>query len=138
MGGRIPDPKSLEEHRKVFTERATSLDQGRGIGPLLTALRPPGAPFHRGAVSLLERSDGDFPVARSSLELQPLKRKLRRNRLPALGSVGDLDPSEADADNLPRVMPHFSLVVVSGGNHQDMIGKPEFLKSLEEFLADHP
>jgi hypothetical protein len=52
--------------------------------------------------------------------------------------VGDLDPSEADADNLPRVMPHFSLVVVSGGNHQDMIGKPEFLKSLEEFLADHP
>jgi pimeloyl-ACP methyl ester carboxylesterase len=55
---------------------------------------------------------------------------LRKNRVPALALVGELDARRTDTENLARVTPHLSLVVIPAANHQNAIRHPEFLNSI--------
>ncbi len=144
-GAGLPDAQGIQEQRKVAIEMADSLEQGKGVGPLIVALAPRGAPPPNAeqieAVNKLFLAWNDplavAAVARGNLALYASEARLRANRVPALALVGDLDPRKTDAENLARVAPHVSLVVIPAANHMNAVGQPEFLKSLRAFLAAH-
>ena len=124
---------------------ADSLEQGKGLGPLLSALNPKGAPavpketldsvskmvlvFNDPvALAHVARGMGQFGVAES---------KLRANKIPVLALIGESDPLKAGVDQLDGVLPQLKVVVIPGANHINTPSNPEFIKALKAFLAEH-
>ena len=127
-------------------ETAESLEHGKGIGPAVAALTPPG---EQSAVReqmeainkwFLDRNDplALAAVARGNGALWASEERLRANRLPALAVVGELDPLRASVDRLASIMGNLKVVVVPGANHMFAVRRPEFLEALKTFLAAHP
>jgi pimeloyl-ACP methyl ester carboxylesterase len=134
-----------EGYRKRRLLTAESLEQGKGIGPLVEALTPPG---EKAAVAqqmaainqwFLERNDPAAlaAVARGNADLRASETKLRANKLPALAVVGELDPLRPSVDRLASMMPNLEVVVVPGANHMFAVRSPEFLEAVKAFLATH-
>ncbi len=125
---------------------ADSLEKGKGLGPLLTALHTNGAPpvpketidaiskmllLFNDPVALAQvaRGMGQFGVAEA---------KLRANKIPVLALIGEADPLKAGVDQLDGVLPKLKVVVIPGANHINTPANPEFIKALKAFLAAHP
>ena len=47
-------------------------------------------------------------------------------------------PLKTGVDDLNGVLAHFQVVVISGGDHINAFAKPEFVTSLQQFLAKKP
>ena len=130
----------------VLNQIADSLEQGNGIGPLVTALTPPGQqpppPEQVAAISKMILASNDplalAAVSRSLYGLVPSDAKIRVNKVPALALVGDADPLKASIDALDGVMPHLRIVVIPGATHPTAPSNPLFLSTLRAFLAEHP
>jgi pimeloyl-ACP methyl ester carboxylesterase len=130
----------------AFNQIADSLEQGKGIGPLVTLLTPPGQqpppPEQVAAISKMILVGNDplalAAVARSLNGLHASEAKIRANRVPALALVGDADPLKVDVDALDGVLPHLRIVVIPGATHPTAPANPLFLSTLKGFLADHP
>lgn len=56
-------------------------------------------------------------------------------KVPTLGVVGSADPYLKEFQDLKRLMPQMTLVVIEGASHGSAPGRPEFLRAIEEFLA---
>lgn len=125
-------------------ELATSLEQGKGIGPLLIRLTPPGQP-----VPTEEQIAGVNPmlalvndmkalgcVARGLLELHVPEQALRDNQVPVLALIGDLDPLKESVDDMDGVMANLRVVVLEGADHMNTFREPLFVETLLSFLAE--
>jgi hypothetical protein len=58
--------------------------------------------------------------------------------VPTLGIIGSADPSLKGMQELKKVMPALSVVVVEGAAHggeRGVLRQPQFLAALREFLA---
>jgi pimeloyl-ACP methyl ester carboxylesterase len=135
----------LETYKPMIDRLAESLEQGKGLGPLVTMLAPggdtpaAGEPIEAANRALLSRND---PVAlaaalRSMFADQPSEAKLRDNKVPILALVGEQDLMHTWADALARTAPNVELRVISGANHLSAPMTPEFLTRLQAFLAQH-
>lgn len=140
------DARDLETRRDLTTRLAESLEQGKGLGPLMLYLTPLGAPPP--TAEQIEAANKTFlawndPLALAAVTrglnvMQPAEAQLRANKLPALALAGELDPVRAQAEKLATVTPNLKLIVIPGANHMTACANPEFLKNLKAFLAEHP
>lgn len=128
-----------------FVEKlADSLEHGEGIGPLLTALTPPGKPEPPKAtiqlmsrVAVGERGKVLAAVARSWKTLAVPKEQLKANKVPTLALVGSDDPLKENFTLIKDDMANLKVIVIDGANHMNTFRKPLFIQSLRKFLAEH-
>jgi pimeloyl-ACP methyl ester carboxylesterase len=128
----------------VHEQIAESLEQGKGIEPLIKFLNPAGAPTpppeQIAAVNKLFLSIND-PLALAAVMRNsapsPLERQLRANKIPVLALVGEVDPLKSSVDRLNGLMPNLKIVVIPKANHMTAVGDPEFIRNLKAFLMEH-
>jgi pimeloyl-ACP methyl ester carboxylesterase len=138
-------PKESEDLRPLFNRLAESLEQNKGIGPLIEALTPPGQqpppPDQMELISRRMLATND-PLALAAVMRAPQgqvpEARIRANQIPVLALIGELDPLKAGVDHLDGMMPHLKIVVIPGATHMTAPANPLFLATLKSFLAEHP
>jgi len=138
--GRADDPP------KFLDALAVSLEQGKGITPLLIALNPPGSPppteehlrFANQMLTFTNDQKALAAVVRGMPGLAVPREALEKNRVPVLAIVGEFDPLKVGVDALDGVMPNLKIVVVPGADHMSTFYEPQFVETLSGFLAAHP
>jgi pimeloyl-ACP methyl ester carboxylesterase len=128
-----------------FVEKlAHSLEEGKGIGPLLNALTPPGKrnPSET-TIKIINRltigANGKVlaAVVRSWEKLGVSKEQLRANKVPTLALIGEKDPLKKTVDFIQEDMANLQVVVIEGKDHITTYFSPKFTRSLRQFLAEH-
>ena len=130
---------------EFYDQLASSLEQGKGFGPLIVALTPPGKPRPTAeeiAVINAGLSKTNDPkalaaVVRAFPELAVATEQLKSNRVPTLALIGELDPLKKGVDALRPDMANLKVLVLPGADHLTALLHPEFIKGLSEFLARH-
>jgi pimeloyl-ACP methyl ester carboxylesterase len=126
-------------------ELAKSLEEGKGIGPLVVALTPKGQPPP--TEQAIEAANtifmaGNDPLALAAaargLSLSVSESQLRGNKVPVLALIGELDPLKAGVDRMDGVVPGLQVVVIPRATHISAFAQPLFISSLKSFLAAHP
>ena len=136
-------PKAFAE---ALDATAESLEQGKGVGPLLIALAPEGqpkpSPEQAAAISKLVLGDNDqkalAAVLRSHKGLEVTEDQLRNNKVPVLFVYGSRDTQKELAMRSQKILPGAKEVVVDKGDHMSTAGSPEFRTAVLEFLHKHP
>lgn len=125
-------------------ELAESLKQGKGVGPLLMALNPPGnpppTPEQIAMTNKLVLSAADtqaLAAVMSNPFPSPDEAQLRAVKIPVLSLIGELDPMKISMDRLQGVVPDFRMVVIPKATHGTATRSPEFVGSLKNFLLQH-
>jgi pimeloyl-ACP methyl ester carboxylesterase len=126
-----------------FNQLADSLEQGRGMGPLIEALTPPGRPKPTAEqikaidtmLTLMNDTKALAAVSRGFKELGVADEKLKSNRVPTLALIGADDPLKPGVDALNGKMTNLQVVVIKDTDHMTAFASPEFGKSLLGFLA---
>jgi pimeloyl-ACP methyl ester carboxylesterase len=134
-----------DSRSQFYDELATSLEQGKGFGPLIAALTPPGKPkpppeqIEMINAMLTKNNDTKAlaAVVRGFPELAVAPDSLKSNEVPALALIGELDPLKKGVDALQGNMANLKVVVIPDADHMTAVTNPEFLKGLREFLAQH-
>jgi pimeloyl-ACP methyl ester carboxylesterase len=130
----------------ALAELADSLEQGKGIGPLMVMLTPPGqqppTPEQLAPINKMLLSINDplalAAVARGGLP-HVTEAQVKANKVPTLAMVGSLDPLKAGVDHLEAMnMPNLKVVVVPGATHMTAFASPVFIQNLKSFLEEHP
>jgi pimeloyl-ACP methyl ester carboxylesterase len=130
---------------QFYDELASSLEEGKGFGPLIVALTPAGRPKPSAEqvaainVALTRTNDQKAlaAVVRGFPELAVAPGKLKSNQVPALALIGELDPLKKGVDGLQGNMDNLKIVVIPRADHITAIANPGFIKGLSEFLARH-
>ena len=136
---------SKDFDQKFMDELADSLDHGKGIIPLLIRLNPPGEskPTEErlkainGVISSLNDASALAAVIRGMKGLAVTEDDLKNTKLPILALIGDKDPLKKGVDEMRGHTPDLQIVEIHGADHMNAFGRPEFIKSLKEFLAAH-
>jgi pimeloyl-ACP methyl ester carboxylesterase len=137
--------KENDERMNFIDELAESLDAGKGITPLILRLVPAGQPKPsdeqiqtiNGMIMLTNDQKALAAVIRGMKKLSVTETALKKNRVPTLALIGELDPLKAGVDDLSKVMPDLKVVVIEGADHMSAFNKPQFVEALEDFLAEH-
>jgi pimeloyl-ACP methyl ester carboxylesterase len=125
---------------------AESLEQGKGIGPLLLRLNPPGRPKPTEerikAVSALVMSVNDVKalvaLTRGVSEVFTVPEgDLKRCKVPTLCIVGEIDPLKQGVDDLEGQLRNLKVVVIPGADHMNAFWRPQFMRALKRFLSEH-
>jgi pimeloyl-ACP methyl ester carboxylesterase len=124
---------------------AKALEEGKGLGPVLVFLSPKGQPPTEEAIGAANKT---VMASNDALALAAAIRgmagfwvpedKLRKNKIPVLSLIGELDPMKDGVDRLQSVLANLKVVVIPSAKHSTAPRDPMFIKSLEEFLAAHP
>jgi pimeloyl-ACP methyl ester carboxylesterase len=125
-----------------FDVLAESLEQGKGIGPLIEVLTPAGKPkpTEEEIKQINERMEANNDVKALAAVIRGVKdlavsdEELKANRVPTLALIGEIDPLKKGVDDLQGRMPNLQVVVIKGGEHFTCFARPEFVKELKEFL----
>jgi pimeloyl-ACP methyl ester carboxylesterase len=128
-----------------YDKIADSLDQGKGLGLMIARLTPPGqqppTPEQVKQINAMLLANNDpkalAAVARGFKELMVSWDKLEANQVPTLVLVGDQDPLKKGVDELKGKMSNLTITLIKDAHHGDAFGRPEFIKTLREFLAVH-
>jgi pimeloyl-ACP methyl ester carboxylesterase len=128
-----------------YDKLADSLEQGKGLGLMIARLTPPGQPpptddqIKAINAMLLAANDPKAlaAVARGFKELAVSWDKLEANQVPTLALIGEQDPLKAGVDELKGKMSNLTITVIKGADHRSAFGKPEFIETLQKFLAEH-
>jgi pimeloyl-ACP methyl ester carboxylesterase len=124
---------------------ADSLEQGKGFGPLIDALTPPGKPKlnEEQIREINHRLEAANDVKALAAVLHGMKDlavsddKVKANRVPTLALIGEIDPLKKGVDDLKERMPDLRVVVIDGADHITAVARPEFFKELKGFLDKH-
>ncbi len=131
---------------KLFDGLADSLAQGKGLGPLIVALTPPGRPkptteqlqFINKFVMVSNDPKALAAVVRGWKSLVITEDQLKANRVPTLAIVGADDPLKKGVDQLQgRLSALEKTVVIDGADHITAPARAEFRLNLEKFLQKH-
>jgi pimeloyl-ACP methyl ester carboxylesterase len=128
---------------QFYEELATSLEQGKGIMPLVVRLTPVGQPklteeqARARSAMVLKGNDKKAlaAVARGFRDLMVRTDKLEGNQVPTLAIVGELDPLKEGVDALQGQMGNLKVVIVKGGDHLTTLMQRQFIQGLQDFLA---
>lgn len=134
-----------DQQFEFLDELATSLEEGRGIGPLVSRLTPEGQPAPTeeqiAAMNSLLMLTNDpkalAAVARGMAQLAVPEEAVRQNKVPMLAIIGEIDPLKVGVDELKLVMPDLEVVVIEEADHMNAFRDPRFIEALEDFLAEH-
>jgi pimeloyl-ACP methyl ester carboxylesterase len=136
---------STEQDDAFRIKLAESLEEGKGLGPLVERLTPAGRPKPTEEQirvinqMLLSVNDAKAlaAVLRGWKTLRVPEADLRKNQVPTLALIGELDPLKVGVDALKGRMPNITIEVISDADHITAIRRPEFLAGLKQFLAKH-
>jgi len=128
-----------------YNQLADDLDQGKGFGLLIARLTPPGRPKPtadqiktvNGMLTASNDAKALAAVARGFKELATSWDQLKANQVPTLALIGDQDPLKEGVDELKGKMANLTITVVKDADHRSAPGRPDFLKALQQFLAEH-
>ena len=144
LGGAGWSDPNDHSQEQLLNQLADSLEQGKGIGPLIVALNPVGAPLP--TAQAIETTNEFFLASNDPLALAAVARghmprvmeaKIRANKIPVLALIGELDPLKTGVDRFSGMLPRLKVVVIPGANHLTAPNNPLFLSSLKSFLAEH-
>ncbi len=129
----------------LFTQLAESLEQGRGMGPLIDALTPPGRPRPSAeqmeAINTMLKLTNDTKAlaaaARGFGEFAVSEEELKANQIPTLAIIGSDDPLKHGVDEISTLMKNLEISVIDGADHLTAFSSPEFTNGLQRFLAKH-
>jgi pimeloyl-ACP methyl ester carboxylesterase len=136
---------SEKTDRAFLDSLAKSLEQGKGLGPLIRELTPADRPkptdeqlkfFNRVAGAFID-SRALAALVRSHEGIELSERELKSIREPVLAIVGLFDPFKAGVDALQGRIPDLRVVVIPRADHMNAFRQPEFIRSLKEFLDQH-
>ncbi|MGD9720743.1 MAG: alpha/beta fold hydrolase [Pirellulales bacterium] len=134
-----------DPNMKFIGDLADSLEAGKGIGPLLERLTPPGQPKpdeqQIAFVNQMVMANND-PKAlaaciRGMAGLTVTEAQLRSNKVPALALIGSQDPLKLGVDEMAQVMANLRVEVIENTDHMTAFSAPKFIGDLQEFLGDH-
>jgi pimeloyl-ACP methyl ester carboxylesterase len=122
---------------------ADSLEQGKGFGPLIEFLTPPGRPKPtpeqiRPINQRLEASNDVKALAaviRGMKGLATSYDELKANKVPTLAVVGEDDPLKKGVDDIKDRMGHLRVVVIPMADHVSAFYSPMFVREVKAFLA---
>jgi len=133
-----------EKDLAFLDQVADDLDQGKGFDRLLAFLEPAGKEPSKTRTKIsnsIMTAINDVPAIAAAIrgmrQLQVTEDQLRENRVPTLAVIGERDPLKVFADQMAAVMSNLHLVVARGGDHMTTLGKPDTIKALDQFLAEH-
>jgi pimeloyl-ACP methyl ester carboxylesterase len=124
---------------------AESLDEGKGIGPLVAALTPANRPKPtEGQIKAINQmlmltndEKALAAVIRGMKDLSVPEAKLKANLVPTLALIGEIDPLKVGVDEMATRMSHLTVEVIKGADHMTAFARPEFVGGLKSFLASH-
>jgi pimeloyl-ACP methyl ester carboxylesterase len=124
---------------------ADSLEQGKGFGPLIEALTPPGTPkpTEEQVQQINRRLEANndtkalAAVVRGMKGLAVADDQLKANRVPTLALIGEIDPLKKGVDDIKDRLANLKVVVIDGADHITAFNRPEFVKELQAFLDKH-
>jgi pimeloyl-ACP methyl ester carboxylesterase len=133
-----------QEQKRVDTE-AAELDQG-SITLLLLRLWPTGQPkpsadeLEALSAKQLEGKDAKALAAyrRSNPNQVVSLADMAAIKVPTLGIAGTADPYRRELEDLKAVLPPMRLILIEGASHASALARPEYIKAVEDFLAEHP
>jgi pimeloyl-ACP methyl ester carboxylesterase len=133
-----------DEDLKRVDIRSAELDQGSMTSQIL-GLWPTNEPKpsvdEAKAISakFLEGNDPKTlaAVVRSFPEQVVSLAEMAAIKVPTLGIVGTLDPAKKPFEELKAALPQMKLVLIEGASHASAPRRPEFIKAVMEFLAEH-
>lgn len=131
------------EGGELRTLLADSLEQGKGIGPLIDFLTPEGQPRmtqeQKDGINAMLTANNDTmalaSVIRAMGGLDVSEAQVKDIQVPTLAIIGANDPLKSGVDALKLVLPSLEVVVVEGADHMTAFGRPEFRQALLDFLA---
>ncbi|HTU90194.1 MAG TPA: alpha/beta hydrolase [Gemmataceae bacterium] len=139
--GPIPEGAKLP---KFVDKLADSLEEGKGLGPLLDKLNASGkSQLSQGTIKVISRSlvgeNGKTlaAVVRSWKTLRVRKEQLQANKVPTLALVGSNDPLKKNIDLVQDDLANLKVVVIEGTNHFSTYYNPKFKHNLIKFLDEH-
>ncbi|MBI2827008.1 MAG: alpha/beta hydrolase [Planctomycetia bacterium] len=133
-----------DDQRLAFlTNLAESLDAGKGIGPLIEQLTPPGKPKPTeeqmsGINQMIMLMNDPKALAACIRGMQALavpEAKLKENKVPTLALIGEIDPLKIGVDELEPRMKNLRVIVIDGADHMNAFSNKAFIGGLKEFLA---
>ncbi len=141
FGWNHPDTADNEFTREL----ATSLEEGRGFGPLFRGLTPEGEPAPTaegtaridGLLQAMNDTKALAAVVRGWKGLTVTEKQLRANEVPTLLIIGGRDPLKTGVDALDGVMKNVEIVVLENADHMSAMSNPQFLAKAKAFLAEH-
>jgi pimeloyl-ACP methyl ester carboxylesterase len=143
-GAGLPQPG----REKLLEGLADSLEQGKGLGPLVVALTPKDRPkpteeqIKAIDALLLTRNDTKAlaAVLRGGINNKDLAlsdEQVKGIKVPMLSLIGDSDPLKTGVDELKKRLPELEVIVIDKADHMTAFGREEFVKGLKEFLDKH-
>jgi pimeloyl-ACP methyl ester carboxylesterase len=138
----------LPGREKVMEALADSLEQGKGLGPLVVMLTPKGQPqpteeqIKAIDAMILARNDPKAlaAVVRGGINDKDLalsEEKVKGIKVPMLALIGETDPLRPGVDELKKQLPEVKVVVIDKADHITAFTREEFLRGLKEFLDAH-
>jgi pimeloyl-ACP methyl ester carboxylesterase len=135
-----------DKELKVWAdELSRSLDEGKGLAPLVIRLTPAGKPRPTDeeiqAVNkfLMPMNDARAlaAVVRGFKDLAVSEKELWANKVPTLALIGSLDPLKRGVDRMKDKAPGLEVIEIKDADHLTAFTNAIFIKSLKEFLAKH-
>lgn len=134
-----------DERMDFVEELATSLEEGRGITPLIRRLNPEGRPLPSDqelqAMNTMVMLGNDplalAAVIRGMKQFTVTEEELRANKVPTLAVVGGDDPLRVGTDEMADIMGNLEVVIVEGEDHMTAMRHEEFRGAIEDFLKRH-
>ena len=127
----------------LFEALASSLEAGKGGGPLIEFLWPgdePPTPEQVEAIGQAMVASNDqlalAAVVRGMPALDVSAELLRINQVPTLNIIGSDDPLKPNADALVGLMQEHRLHVIEGANHLNTLTSPEFIDTVRAFFIE--
>jgi len=142
--GWVPPGQVREMPGLNWNDLAESMEQGKGIAPLMLALIPEGDP--KPTPEQLEMVNKMFNSKQDPLALaavirnfvpSPTEAQIRSNKIPVLALIGEKDRGKKDVDRLNGLMPNLKIVVIPNASHATAPADPLFIKSHNDFLLEH-
>ena len=148
FGGSSPRIGWTAQNERDSNELAESLEQGKGLRPLILRLTPPNEP--KPSDEAIDQRSRALLAANDALALAAVQRgnkaqvvtltDVRALSMPLLAVIGSADPIKAGVDAFQRIKPELKVVVIEGATHsgaRGAPGRPEFVAAVREFLAGH-
>jgi pimeloyl-ACP methyl ester carboxylesterase len=146
LGGGGPAFERTDESLARQRLAATSLEDGKGIGPVIIAAAPPNGPKPSPAVAdmisamILGNQDQKALAAsvRGGMTLEVSEVQLRANRVPVLIVYGSNDAAMAAQSRLDRVAELVAarIQIIEGADHLSTLVSPKFLEAVQSFIKD--
>lgn len=147
FGGGGPQFRPTKAFFEMMDAAAESLEQGKGMGPLMIAMTPAGAPKLTpelaSAISKMALGNNDqkalAAVLRGHKELTITEAQLMANKVPVLFVHGsqESDLVKERVTESRKVLTDNTLKVIENGDHGNTAGKPEFQSVVLEFVRKH-